>query len=198
MVTVESLRNPSRKSGYEHVRKDQRRPANRPEFNAYQRLSVRPNRFWYGPVRRTPEEAAQDYCDYINSGVVADPLPRLKSANHPKPVRGEVDPDLAAANAVISAAVEAQRSGRSGYVYLVCEENTNLIGGFVKIGHTYQEPPQARLNGGQTFNPRKLIMLYAIPGTPEDERRLHQKYIHLNKLGEWFFFAPEILKEFTE
>lgn len=195
MLTVEDLRNPKRKSGFDYV--GYKPTGSSKEYQA--QVGLQPNpayNKWQGPRRATAAEAAQDYCDFMNG--LHTPPPRLKSANHPKPQRTEADPEVAAARAVLSAADEAKREGRKGHVYLVCEENTNLIGGYVKIGHTYQEPPQARLNGGQTFNPRKLVMLYAIPGTPEDERKLHAKFIHLNKLGEWFHFAPEILKEFTQ
>jgi hypothetical protein len=120
----------------------------------------------------------------------------LKSANHPKPDKNSgPGPELAAARAVVRAAAAAKRLGVPGHVYLAGEEG-NLV--YVKIGHTYQTPPEARLAGGQTFNPRKLVMLAKKPGTPEDEKALHAKYIRYNVLGEWFAFTPEMMKEFTQ
>lgn len=206
-TTIEDIRNPAYKSGYAHVNKTGSAKTARGHnggkpFHAqvYAKGERRRNgkaHEWVGPRRATAEEAAQDYCDYINGGQMV-PSAALKTANHPKPVRAPSnpsDPELKEARAVLRAAAQARSEERKGYVYLVGESDSPQ---FLKIGHTYQEPPEARLNGLQTGNPRKLVMWAFMEGTPEDEARLHAKYEKYNVLGEWFHTSAMLMHEFPD
>jgi hypothetical protein len=74
MITIEDLRNPARQSGFDYVRQslDKRSGRTNPapfaavhqDSGGYRKLSW--STPWRGPRRATAEEAAQDYCDYVN------------------------------------------------------------------------------------------------------------------------------------
>lgn len=71
-LTIEDIRNPDRSSGFNGVGFD-RQHKTKPYF-AQKRLLNGPSRkgsHWFAPHRATAEEAAQDYCDFINSGAVS-------------------------------------------------------------------------------------------------------------------------------
>lgn len=63
----------------------------------------------------------------------------------------------------------------------------------VKIGYTTGDP-ERRLRELQTANPRKLVLLAAIPGSREDEVRLHKKFDSDRVTGEWFTLSRSIKK----
>lgn len=65
----------------------------------------------------------------------------------------------------------------------------------VKIG--YSVNPEARVGELQTGNPRQLYLVAKMPGTEEDERRIHAKFIHKNIIGEWFYGDADVLGEFA-
>jgi hypothetical protein len=155
--------------------------------------------WWKGPCRATEEEAAQDCCDYINSNAVA-PSPQLRSAGHapipPRPQR-VADADLTAAWDVINAARAEDRDNPAGYVYLISEDDPHSNA--VKIGKSGHHP-QGRLRAGQTWNPRKLVLLGFIETDDRHalEKKLHQKYIKQNILQEWFRPTPQLVSEFIK
>lgn len=73
MLTIEDIRNPKRKSGFNHVtaaggRSPQGGTVRGKPWCAVKRVKpgTGPGSFWKGPRRAAAEEAAQDYCDYIN------------------------------------------------------------------------------------------------------------------------------------
>lgn len=189
MITLEDIRNPSVLSGFSHVRYCVEGGKVRPKPYI---ATDWPNNY-RGPRRATAERAAQDYCDYMN-GRQASPAPQLKTAGHAKPVSQlPSSPEAQEARRILREEAAARREGRQGHVYLVAEKGFESK---VKIGHTYLEPPEARLNGLQTGNPRKLVMLATRPGTEADEDTLHARFIQHNILGEWFWNHTDILKEF--
>lgn len=196
-ITIEDLRNPNRKSGFEHVKISSapgpRGGGGTTKYNAAVGAKKSPGDTWYGPRRATAEEAAQDYCDYINSNMVVVAAPKLKQANHPAPAKRKMDDEEREARAIIRAKQKARREGRVGNIYLVVETGDTSA---VKVGHTYGDPPESRLNGGQTFNKRILVMVTYMEGSEAEERALHQKYVKDNILGEWFKATPEIVAEF--
>lgn len=103
------------------------------------------------------------------------------------------DAEVEAALGVLRDA-RAQRQGKQGYVYLIIED---LPGGGIHYGKIgYSTNPAKRVAELQTGNPRPLRLLYAMPGTEDDERRLHAKYIKFNALQEWFVVTKELLLEF--
>jgi hypothetical protein len=181
-LTVEDIRNPNTKSGFKNV--GSANPGS-PRPSSYWRAKVRigPNRNgWNGPVRSTPEEAAQDYCDYLNGNPTAKPK-RLKSAGHK-----EVDPRPRSQRTKRS----PRQLAKKGLIYLVSD------GEYVKIGWTSRKTISGRLREMQTGNARVLRVLGSKPGTMADEAALHQKYIKQNVLQEWFLPSKELEKEFTE
>lgn len=62
----------------------------------------------------------------------------------------------------------------------------------VKIGSTRYLP--SRLKGIQTSLPYRVVVLAAVPGTEEDEKRLHSQFAPARLRGEWFRRTPEIMK----
>jgi len=188
-VRPSDLRNKARKSGYNFVAKVGGQPSRGNSVTYYTAYVDGPEGRRYFPARRSAVRAAQDYCDYANKVGLIPKTPPLKTANHPKAQRASTDIERVA----VAAKSKARRKGLKGHVYLVMEQGNKRA---VKIGHTFQQPPQARLNGLQTGNPRLLIMLAAKKGTEADESALHTKYIAHNILGEWFRPTVALLSEF--
>lgn len=217
MLKPSDLKNTARKSGFNYVG-DNRQSAGGKAFQAdvYGGKRDKAGRKWKGPRRATAEEAAQDYCDYINGGH-AVPVARLNSAGHSAPARQKLDDGLnqlerdtlAKLQAKQRKGIDAVRNDDKGYVYLIGEvsspNNTRssfLNGKFispfaVKIGYS-DESPERRIKQLQTGNPRKLVLLGSIRGTLADEATLHQRFISRNVLQEWFKPSGELLAIFRK
>ena len=224
-LTVDDLRTTKNKNGYKHVQKTMKAGVNgggatKNAFFAEKRIApTKPDGTqigckWFGPRRATAEEAAQDYCDYINGGKAPRPSkPQLKAANHdPVPVeknpRTPSEAELAARE--ILRKERARSEGSEGYIYCIAEKVTPRPTGkldadgkpqmhepwpwAVKIGFAFD--PNLRIKGLQTGNARPLTILGMIRGTLEDEAKLHARYIDQNILGEWFRPTTELLSEF--
>ncbi len=194
-LTIEDIRNPKRKSGFDHINRQTPNGRTRVYYNAqvYGGKLSKAGHSWRGPNRATAEEAAQDYCDYINSQRTASPAtPALKSAGH-QGQRDRIDRDeeVEAALGVLRDRRGA-RQGRQGYVYLIGEVEGDKP--LFKIG--YSTNPEARLREIQTCNGRILALFAKIPGTMADEAALHAKFIHLNTVQEWFKYDPSIFEAF--
>lgn len=143
---------------------------------------------WNGPRRATALEAAQDYCDYVNSLQATPATPALRQAGHSYQIdEQDTDPEYLAALGVLRDR-RAQKEGKQGYVYLITD------GEYLKIG--YSVNPPKRVAELQTGNARLLSLVGTIEGTEEDERLLHAKYARHNVLQEWFELHEEILAEF--
>lgn len=189
-LTIEDLRNPKRQAGFNYVNLNHRGP--RP-YRAQVGGSMRDKQLWRGPSRATPEEAAQDYCDYINAQRPQQ-TPRLKSAGHAYNIeRTERDPEVEAALGVLRDA-RAQREGKDGFVYLIIEVQRGGALHYGKVG--YSVNPRKRVAELQTGNPRPLALHCMKKGTVADEADLHAKYIQDNALQEWFVISKELLLEF--
>lgn len=153
---------------------------------------------WLAPYKNSGVEAAQDVCDYLNSGVAPTPRPPLKSAGHKRPQRRPAanDPHAARKRALRAEIRRLEREvaeERQGYVYLAIED---LPGGPLRYGKIgYTTDLDARVAALQTGNPRPLRMLYAKPGTEADEAALHAKYHKYNVLQEWFLITKALLLE---
>lgn len=191
MLTVENIRNPQNVSGFSHVRFAKRGLRDGPNWKPYQaetHKGINGER-WQGPRRSTAEEAAQDYCDYINGNEIA--VATLSTAGHEtRKQQIERDPEYESALGVIRD-FKAQEKGKQGYVYLIGVEGDDYG---VKIG--YSVKPPARCGELQTGNPRKLFLLASFEGTLEDERRIHAAYLKDNLIGEWFRPSAGLFKEF--
>lgn len=194
MLTVESLKNPVRKSGYDHVQQHPQETRKK-RYRAISNGATGPGRGmgWGGPFRATAEEAAQDYCEWFNAGGTRN-HPSANKLNYPGHATRRStakDPEEEAALGVLRD-VRAQRKGRQGYVYLIAVKGDPLA---VKIG--YSVNPEARVGELQTGNPRELYLLAKMPGTLADEKAIHTKFKHKNLIGEWFKGHLEVINEFN-
>lgn len=191
-ITIEDLRNPKRKSGFDYVRAVKPSPNGHPGKLMFSSLRQGQKNSGggavYGKNYDTAEEAAQDYVDHVTAtGIVPKKL-ALKSAGHSgRRKRLHVDEEVQAALGVLRDA-KGHREGKQGYVYCISD------GEYVKVG--YSTNPEARVPELQTGNARTLTLLGAIPGTVSDEKALHIKYIKNNVLQEWFEPVSDLLAEF--
>lgn len=74
-----------------------------------------------------------------------------------------------------------------GFVYFVTSEPDN----FVKIGWAMRSP-WARMRELQTGCPEALRLMAAVPGSRDEERRLHETFAELHYRGEWFFLEHKL------
>lgn len=193
MITIDDIRNPKRKSGFDHVAfntyaGDKNGHGGGLPYYAIKEIKRKPSsKFWNGPRRATAKAAAQDYCDYANKHSIAAPAV-LKSAGHAYDIDvHDRDPEVEAALGVLRDA-RAQRRGKQGYVYCITD------GEYLKIG--YSVNPRKRVAELQTGNARPLSLVAYKPGTEADEAALHAKYIKKNALQEWFHIDGQLLMEF--
>lgn len=217
VTTLADIRNPKRASGFDHVNSARGgrncaggRGDNRDRWRASCGWNGSDAK-WRGPTHNTPEAAAQDYCNYVNGNKVT-PAVLLKSAGHvTKRPKRSLSARLARARDLEAEAreIRAKEAAKdpSGYVYLVgeshCSTGDVLISGrrhetFVKVGES-GEHPKFRLNGLQTGNPRKLVLLgcYRVKDRKAEESRLHAKHASQNTgYGEWFHPTTALLSEF--
>jgi hypothetical protein len=192
-ITPKDIENPARKSGYDGVIVDHGGGHRDKPFRA--EVSYRGGRAsgtargWRGPRRATALEAAQDRCDYINTGGVATPA-TLRSAGHSGRRRTRVidEEERAALGVLRDKRAMRSRQVKQGYVYCITD------GTAVKIGYSLK--PEARVAELQTGNPRPLRLLATQKGTEADEKALHVRYLHLNVLQEWFRPTNKLLSEF--
>jgi uncharacterized protein YozE (UPF0346 family) len=75
-----------------------------------------------------------------------------------------------------------------GYVYFISSKK-NLE---IKIGFTAGQV-EKRLKSLQTAHPYKLQLITKIPGTPEYEKSLHERFSKFRLEGEWFKSDPDLL-----
>lgn len=71
-------------------------------------------------------------------------------------------------------------------IYFMCALDANRI----KIGFTANI--EKRIKNLRTSSPHKLRLMRTIPGTKDDERRLHEQFAHLREHGEWFTDCDEL------
>lgn len=188
MLTIGDIRNPTRASGFNRVTVGPQSP---PRYKARAGHSGAGRKTgWRGRFHATPAEAAQEYCDYINSGQ-AKPAAKLNTAGH-KGHRAPIerDDEVEAALGLLRD-VKAQKEGVQGYVYLIGVEGDDWG---VKVG--YSVNAEARVRELQTGSPRILYLLAKFRGTTADERELHERYLCDNLVGEWFRPSIELLHEF--
>ena len=80
----------------------------------------------------------------------------------------------------------------SEWVYLMEASDS----GRVKIGISAN--PDRRRKQLETSSPHRIILVCAIYGTVNLERRLHMTFKHAHITGEWFRDVPEIRRRFSE
>ena len=71
-----------------------------------------------------------------------------------------------------------------GHIYFLQAHNR------VKIGYTRDF--KSRLRGLQTSCPEKLECVLLLPGSREDERRIHSRLSEHRAHGEWFFYSAPV------
>lgn len=188
-ITPADIANDERLSGYDHVGYFRSGVAKPFHAQVYGGKNNKAGHAWQGPGRRTALEAAQDYCDYVNSGGHVAIVAQLKSAGHQERRDAvAIDAEEAAALGVLRDKRAQRTSGKKGYVYCITD------GTAVKIGYSLK--PEARVAELQTGNPRLLRLAAKKPGGLNDEKALHVKYLHLNLLQEWFRPTKALLSEF--
>lgn len=75
-------------------------------------------------------------------------------------------------------------------IYLIEDASNQLC----KIG--FSNSPEKRLATLQTGTGFTLNLLYVMEGSLKLESELHNKFKHLHKRGEWFYFSGDIKKYF--
>jgi hypothetical protein len=73
-------------------------------------------------------------------------------------------------------------------IYFIRASNSKRV----KIGFT-EGDPQSRLSILQTGSPEPLVLIGSVPGTRQDECRLHERLRALNIGGEWFEENKELM-----
>lgn len=219
MLTIEDIRNPARKSGFDRVNSATGGNGPNGEYAADRQPRWRassggghPERasYWRGPSRANPEQAAQDYCDYINSGKAPTPklrrepklrklplaLKRTPKQARPKPAQPVQDMSdrEKRARAIVREEMRKRPSAKfhDPVVYLVGIEGDSCA---VKVGYADYNV-YSRVDSLQTGNPRPLILLGTIPGGKPKERELHEEFEPDNVLNEWFEPTRELLSAF--
>lgn len=182
---VSDIANPSRQTGYDHVKfsgSSTGSVAKPYQAIVYGGALDKAGTRWRGPRRATALESAQDYCDYINVPTASPPArARLVKAGHVR-----IGRRAASTTPTIRPPLRTD-----GFVYCISD------GTAVKIGKSINHPSN-RIAELQTGNPRllSLVALIETDNVTNEEVRLHQKFCHLNILGEWFSPDPSILIEF--
>lgn len=83
--------------------------------------------------------------------------------------------------------VQCDDRGKVGWIYFIVCSDT----GRCKIGFTAGEVKK-RLKALQTGSPSELAITVMHPGTPDTERRLHEKFAPWRLHGEWFRLSDEL------
>jgi hypothetical protein len=78
---------------------------------------------------------------------------------------------------------------RPTFVYFVTPADRSMV----KIGVSCN--PEHRLSGLMTWSPVPLEILAFVPGTANDERALHRRYLRQHSHREWFRSTPEMLAD---
>jgi hypothetical protein len=202
MLTIEDIRNPARKSGFNHVTyaASVLHPSNKPYQADVNSGAAKNVRAYKGPRRATATEAAQDLCAYAN-GLTSfvrklrqprkqkPPALNLKRANHPTRHR---TPTTSHSKRAATRTRPRRRTTIVGTVYLIGEVGNADV---VKIGWS-KDDGFARLRELQTGNHRLLCGIAERPGTKLDEYNMHLRHEADNVLNEWFEVTPGLLSEF--
>ena len=220
MTTIQDITDDGRISGFAYVNQhpDEGRAKRfraQVYYTAAERRTVQANAAghkYLGKWRKTAIEAAQDYCDYVNSGATpaTQPAPSLRSAGHKrttprKPrVMSARERQLRAELSSIRGELQTLRRKRGlrGFIYCIAEQYGEPDGTkfdlfysrAVKVG--WAEDPEQRIKALQTANPRVLKILGTIPGTEDDEKALHAELQSDNVLQEWFRPTNSVLSKF--
>lgn len=194
MLTIDDIRKSGNRSGFAQVRSASAGPNGGGQTCLWKSYHYATN--WRGPYRRLPEEAAQDYCDYVNGNAVQASATLAtvdKSARPQKRQRTISDRERRLRKEL---KLEQDRNPPARMHEPICY----LVGikgdvYAVKIGYADYNV-YSRLDSLQTGNPRELILLATLPGGMETERKLHAKFQNLNILQEWFRPSRELLLAF--
>lgn len=206
MLVVDSLVNPKKQSGYDYVTrahstgsKTELWCARKGMFNAGTAATD-----WHGPCRRSPADAAQDYCDYVNGSNAHRPAPLRPSAGHAINKRKrKIHPKRAEAYRLLAEARadESKSDDASGYIYCIGEKGQPPAYARVKLGKS-KDDPIYRLAGLQTGNSRILYVVASkkVANRHAAEKRLHDRFAAHCCTNEWFWAADildEVLAQFN-
>lgn len=197
MLTPSDLRKPSNESGYRFVRSASAGPNGGGKTVLWKTEFRRGDVHWRGPYRRTPAQAAQDYCDYRNNGRVPT-LERLPTIQHKRPKRRprpKQPVDIAVKRQEVRAwdreAAAAQPV--TNHVYLMAVQGSREA---VKIGESWDA--HYRAADGQTWHWRPLVVLgFVATDIPRDaDKPVHAMFAKHHIANEWFRPAQEVLSYF--
>lgn len=202
LLTPADIKNPKRKSGYNHVHTIGAGANTQHSSVRYQASSgTKPKRaghktnLWRGPGRPVAGQAAQDYCDHINGLGVATPATPLTQHGHTRKRRRKVVRTQRELDAMKVLREEAakRKTDDANYIYLIgMKDNPS----FVKIGEAFD--PEDRYLGGQTFNPYTLVLLGFFEDTGKvGDKHYHRLHAGAQHKGEWFYPADTILARFN-
>lgn len=194
MITLSDIRNSSVQSGFDYVRSASAGPNGGGKTVLWKAEVNRKDVAWRGPYRRSPDEAAQDYCDFTNGQPFAA-LRKLPTAAHKRPKRRSVPKpvEVVDAQATLRNWQQEQAAAQQNYIYLI-----GVVGDrhAVKVGEGFE--PVARMLSGQTWNARPLVLLGTLKAEQPRgaDKRLHAKLAAHHILGEWFRPARDVLSLF--
>lgn len=86
-----------------------------------------------------------------------------------------------------NAPTAAERVKPTSVVYFIRDEQ------FIKIGFSSNDAEE-RLEVLQCGNPRQLVLMAVMPGSPKTETELHDRFSSLHVRGEWFKAEAELLQ----
>lgn len=75
-------------------------------------------------------------------------------------------------------------------IYFIQDRERNHI----KIGFTAGDNAEVRRQALQTGNSSRLVVLFTMDGTKQDETNLHNQFSESRECGEWFRPTPELLR----
>jgi len=81
---------------------------------------------------------------------------------------------------------EKPEEGKEPTIYFMHAFDANRI----KIGFTTNI--ERRIRSLKMSSPHGLRFMYAIPGTKDEEHKLHERFAHLRQHGEWFTDCEEL------
>lgn len=104
---------------------------------------------------------------------------------------GFIEKDVALAEERFRQYQSGERGRPPGFIYFItCMSSVHYP---IKIGWS-ASLTDSRVTQLQTGNPNLLTMVATLPGTQEDERKLHISFSHLHVRGEWFLRGDDLIE----
>lgn len=134
-------------------------------------MSRRPAKFTEAEMRSALKVAKQTYGEGATIALMPDGALRLVPPSELEPPPPKPNTDC---------------------VYFIHSEH----GAVVKIG--WSSNVHQRLASLNQYSPVPLTLTATFPGGLPDERKMHERFAHLRKHGEWFAASPELMDFIAE